>query len=150
MPLCAKCLQREATTHLTTVVGDAVAETVHLCAACASSIGLPNPSAKELASMSVIGRQCEFCGQDAFSGVMPASGAAVYWCFDCGRELGQIQMELLASEKPGLLERIQAGSSFLSLCCDPDFRAWSEESQLKAFAILTERRRAASGGRETA
>src|SRR5207247_4574622 len=70
--LCAKCHQKEATIHFTTVVDGAEEETVHLCKDCAPPTGfdLDKLDLKPIEAMSVIGKKCEFCGRDAFSGQM--------------------------------------------------------------------------------
>src|SRR5438128_2607494 len=121
MPLCAKCHQNEATIHFTTVVDGAEDETVHLCRDCAPLTGLKNLDLnnldlKELEALSVIGKKCEFCGKEAFSGQMVASGGAIYWCFDCGMEFGRILSELCISERPDLMQLSKEQSSFLSFC----------------------------------
>jgi len=68
--LCAKCHKNEATIHFTTVVDGREEETVHLCKGCAAATGLSGLDPKQLQSLSLIGKKCEFCGQAAFSGVM--------------------------------------------------------------------------------
>ena len=140
MPLCAKCHQNEATLHFTAMVDGAEDETIHLCKDCASP-GFQNLDLKELELMSVIGKKCEFCGKDAFSGEMGAKGGAIYWCFDCGLEFGRIFSNLCISERPDLMQRTKEDSSFLSICCDPELQAWSEAANQKAVQILRERRR---------
>src|SRR6266436_447349 len=114
--LCAKCNQKEATINFTTVVDGAEEETVHLCKDCAPNTGfdLGNLDLKEIEALSVVGKKCEFCGRDAFSGEMRAGGGAVYWCFDCGLEFGVILQDLLITERPGLLQQNKEKSSFLS------------------------------------
>ena len=68
--LCAKCHQKEATIHFTTVVDGTEEEAVHLCKDCAPPTGfdLDKLDLKQLEALSVIGKKCEFCGRDAFSG----------------------------------------------------------------------------------
>jgi hypothetical protein len=141
--LCAKCHQKEATIHFTTVVDGAEDETVHLCKDCAPDIGfnLDKLDPKEIEALAVIGKKCEFCGRDAFSGQMSAKGGAIYWCFDCGLEFGRILSDSLVSERPDLLQRSKEESSFLSFCSDPGLRAWSEAASQKAVHTLKERRR---------
>jgi hypothetical protein len=141
MPLCSKCHQKEATVHLTAVMDGVTEETVHFCKDCApSSTGLPTLDPKELAALSVTGKKCEFCGREAVSGVIGASGP-VYWCLDCGREHGRILGELSASERPDLMRRSKETSSFLAFCSDPELRAWSEAASQKAVEILRARKR---------
>jgi hypothetical protein len=140
--LCAKCHQNEATIHLTMVVDGTREESVHLCKDCApSSTGLPTLDPKALAALSIIGKKCEFCGKDAFSGEMRAKGGAIYWCFDCGLEFGGILRDLLVTERPDLLQRSKEQSSFLSFCSEPGLQAWSEAASQKAVQTLKERRR---------
>ncbi|MGZ4975320.1 MAG: hypothetical protein ACXWDN_21375, partial [Limisphaerales bacterium] len=61
--LCAKCNQKEATLHFTTVVNGAE-ETVHLCKDCAPQTGfaLDELDLKQIEALSVVGKKCEFCG----------------------------------------------------------------------------------------
>ena len=139
MPLCAKCHQNEATVHFTTVVDGPEEETVHLCKDCAPP-GVHNLDLKKLESLSVIGKKCEFCGQEAFSGATGANGA-IYWCFDCGLEFGRILTDLCISERPELMQRSKEESSFLSIHFDPEFQAWSDSANQKAVQMLKERRR---------
>ena len=139
MPLCAKCHQNEATVHFVTVVGGTQDESVHLCPDCAPA-GFGRLDQKEVEALSVIGKKCEFCGKDAFSGEMRAQGGAVYWCFDCGLEFGGILRDLLVTERPDLLQRRKEESSFLSMHFDPEFQAWSDSANQKAVQILKERR----------
>ena len=141
MPLCAKCHQNEATIHFTTVVDGTEMETVHLCKDCAPPTGPHALNPEQLAALSVIGKKCEFCANDAFSGEMGTRGGAIYWCFDCGLEFGRILTDLLIAERPDLMQRSQEESSFLSICCDPELQAWSEAANQKAVQILRERRR---------
>ena len=96
---CAKCHQKEATIHFTTVVAGKEEEAVHLCKDCAPPTGfdLDKLDLKEIEALSVIGKKCEFCRRDAFSGEMRAKGGAIYWCFDCGLEIGGIVRDLLVA-----------------------------------------------------
>src|SRR5258708_866308 len=145
--LCAKCHRNEATIHFTTVGSGTEEETVHLCIDCAPPTGIETLEPEQLEALSVIGKTCEFCGKEAFSGLMLGPGGAIYWCFDCGVEFGRIVMELLTSERPELLQRSKEAASFLSICGDSDFQAWSEAANQKALQILRERRRQDSGER---
>src|SRR5690349_14144947 len=140
--ICAKCHKKEATIHFTTVVDGKEEETVHLCKDCAPDMGfnLAKLDLKEIERLSVTGKKCEFCGKDALSGEMRAGGGAIYWCFDCGLELGVIIRELLANERPDLLQRFKEESSFLSLSSDPGLQAWSATASEKAVQTLKERR----------
>lgn len=141
--LCAKCHQIKATIHIKTVVDGAAEETVHLCPDCAQPTGfdLRKLDWKEIEALSVIGKKCEFCGKEAFSGQISAKGGAIYWCRDCGLEFGQILSDSLVSERPDLLQRSKEESSFLSLCSDPGLQAWSEAASQKTVQTLKERRR---------
>jgi hypothetical protein len=138
MPLCAKCNQNEAAIHMRTVVGGAEVETVHLCKDCAPP-GFNNLDLKGLEALSVIGKKCEFCGREAFSGVT-GSRNTIYWCSDCGLEFVQIVTHLLASERPDLMERSKEDSSFLSICFDPELQALAAAANQKAAQILKDRR----------
>ena|SRR5438094_5122994 len=139
--LCAKCQKKEAMIDFIIVVDGKEDETVHLCNDCAPPTGLHTLDPKELEALSVIGKKCEFCGNEAFSGEMVASGGAIYWCFDCGLEFGRILTELVTSERPDLMQRSKEESSFLAFCCDPELQAWSEEAKGRAAQTLRERRR---------
>ncbi len=143
--LCGKCHQNEAriTIHLTAVADGTEDETVHLCHACAPPMGfdLGNPDLKQIEALSVIGKECEFCGRDALSGEMDGSGGAIYWCFDCGLERGVILRDLLIAEKPDLLQRTNEERSFLALCADPALQAWLVSASERATQILKKRRR---------
>jgi len=141
--LCAKCHQREATIHFRTVVDGEEEETVHLCPDCAPPAGfdLDKLDLKKIEALSVIGKTCEFCGRDAFSGQISAKGGAIYWCFDCGLEFGRILSDLVLTERPDLLQRSKEESSFLSFCSDPGLQAWSEAASARAVQTLKERRR---------
>ena len=140
---CAKCHQKEATIHFTTVVAGKEEEAVHLCKDCAPPTGfdLDKLDLKEIEALSVIGKKCEFCRRDAFSGEMRAKGGAIYWCFDCGLEIGGIVRDLLVAERPDLLQRSKEESDFLSFCSDPGLQAWSDAASQKAVQTLKERRR---------
>lgn len=140
---CAKCHQNEATVHYTTVVDGTNEESVHLCKACAPATGLDldNLDLKQIEALSVVGKQCEFCGREAFSGRMSAKGGAIYWCFDCGLEFGRILSDLVVTERPDLLQRSKEESSFLSFCSDTGLQAWSEAASNRAVQTLKERRR---------
>jgi hypothetical protein len=141
--LCAKCHKNEATVHFTTVVGDAEEETVHLCKDCAPDTGFDfaKLDMKQIEALSVVGKQCEFCGREAFSGEMRAGGGAIYWCFDCGLERGVILRDLLVAERPDLLQRSKEESSFLAFCSDPTLQTWSASASERATQTLKERRR---------
>src|SRR5262245_58431476 len=141
--LCAKCHQNEATVHFTTVVDGAEEKAVHLCKECAPPMGfdLDKLDLKQIEALSVVGKKCEFCGRDAFSGEMRAGGGAIYWCFDCGLEYGGILRDLLMAERPELLQRSKEESSFLSFCCDTGLQAWSASASQRATQTLKERRR---------
>jgi protein-arginine kinase activator protein McsA len=141
--LCAKCHQREATLHFRTVVNGTEEEAVHLCKDCAPPLGfdLDKLDPKQIEALSVIGKKCEFCGGDAFSGAMRVGGGAIYWCFDCGLEFASIFQQLLVAERPYLLQRSEEESSFLSICSDTDLQAWSAAANEKAVQTLKERRR---------
>jgi len=141
--LCAKCHQKEATVHFTTLVDGTEEETVHLCKDCAPPMGfdLDKLDPKQIEALSVIGKKCEFCGRDASSGEMRAGGGAIYWCFDCGLEFASIFQQLLVAERPDLLQRSKEQSSFLAFCSDPGLQAWSAAASDRAVQTLKERRR---------
>jgi hypothetical protein len=139
--LCAKCQKNEAIIHFTAVVDGKEDETVHLCKQCAPPTGIENLSWQQVEALSVVGKKCEFCGKNAFSGEMVAAGGAIYWCFDCGLEFGRILMELMLAERPDLMQRSKEESSFLSICSDPELQAWSAAANQKAVQMLRERRR---------
>ncbi len=140
--LCAKCHQKEATVHFKTVVDGTEEETVHLCKDCAPDSGfdLDKLDLKQIEALSVVGKKCEFCGKDAFSGEMRAGGGAIYWCFDCGIEFAVILRDFLVAERPDLLQRSKEESSFLSFCSDTGLQAWSVSASQRATQTLKERR----------
>lgn len=137
--LCTKCQRNEAVIHFTAVV-ESEEETVHLCKDCAPP-GLGSLDPKQIESLSIVGKKCEFCGKDAFSGEMRANGGGIFWCFDCGLEFGRIVTELLTSERPDLMQRKQEEISLLSMLGDREFQEWSETANPKAVQILKDRRR---------
>jgi hypothetical protein len=141
--LCQRCHQKEAMVHFTTVMEGTEEETVHLCKDCAqlTGIDLDNLDVKQIVALSVIGKKCEFCGRNAFSGEMRAGGSAIYWCFDCGLERGLIFRDLLIAERPDVLERSKEDSSFLSFLSDTGLQAWSASASERATRTLKERRR---------
>ena len=145
--LCSKCQQNEATIHFTTVVDGKEAEAVHLCKNCAPTIGFDwsKLNTGEIEALSVLGKQCEFCGRAAASGELRAGGSAIYWCFDCGMERTLILGELLAAERPDLLRQSGKEKSFLAWCSDPELRALSASLSDRAKQILKQRRAAGPG-----
>lgn len=141
--LCAKCHQNEATVHFTTVVDGTEEEAVHLCKDCAPSTGfdLDKMDLKQIEALSVVGKKCEFCGREAFSGEMRVGGGGIFWCFDCGLERGVILRDLLVAERPDLLQRSKGESSFLAICSDASLQTWSASASERATQTLKERRR---------
>ena len=138
--LCAKCHKNEATVHLTTFVGGKEEERVDLCKDCApAGTGLHALDPKELEAFSVTGKQCEFCGRAADSGVMDAK-RPIYWCDGCGMQFGRILADLFSSRWPDMMKRGKEARSFLSLCGDPEFQVWSGAANREAAQILRERR----------
>jgi len=141
--LCAKCHQKEATVHFSTVVDGTEEEAVHLCKDCAPPMGfdLEKLDLKQIEALSLVGKKCEFCGRAAFSGEMRAGGGAIYWCFDCGLEFAGIFRDLLVAERPELLQQGKEESSFLSFFSDTDLHAWSAAASQKVVQTLKGRRR---------
>jgi len=141
--LCAKCHQKEATIHFRMVVDGAEEETVPLCPDCApyTGVDLEKLDLKQIEALSVVGKKCEFCGREASSGQMSSTEGAVYWCFDCGLEFIRILSDSLVAERPDLLQRSKAKSSFLSFCSDTGFQAWSEAACQKAVQTLKDKGR---------
>lgn len=140
--LCAKCHQNEATIHFTTVVDGAEEESVHLCEDCAPPTGfdLNMLDQEQIEALSLVGKKCEFCGREAFSGEMRAGGGSINWCFDCGLEFGVIFRELLLAERPESLQRTKDDRSFLSFCSDLGLLLWSASASQRATKTLKERR----------
>src|SRR5262245_70598 len=128
--LCAKCQNNQATLHHTILLHGSEEQTLHLCKDCGSEITcFATLDASKLEVLPVIGRKCEFCGNDAFSGKVLAGGSAmIYWCFDCEAEYRRTFAELFICEHLELMERIQARSSILPLISAPQFLAWSVEA----------------------
>ena len=140
--LCAKCQNNQATLHHTTILHGRGEETIHLCKDCGSDITrLLTTDPGKLEVLPVIGRKCEFCGKDAFSGKTLAGNSAIYWCFDCEAEYRRTFAELLISEHPEVMERVKARSSFLPFLSPQQFEAWSAEAGQRVVQILKERRR---------
>jgi hypothetical protein len=145
MPLCARCHQKEATVHFTTVMDGKEPSAAHLCKDCASSIGFDFDylNLKEIEALSVTGKRCGFCGKEAISGQIGAKDGAIYWCSDCGEEFTRIlSAELAISAPPDLMRRGMDENLFLSFCYDPELKAWSEAASQRAVQILRQRRRA--------
>jgi transposase-like protein len=140
MELCSKCHQNEATVHLTCVMGG-LEEKVHLCKDCAPATGFEGLSLEEIKAFSIIGKKCDFCGEDATSGVGSPRSTSTYLCRDCGWEWSRISQELLTSEHPEMIQRMAGARSFLSTSFDPEFTAVANDTSQKATRLLKERRR---------
>ncbi len=78
--LCAKCQQNEATCHFTMIVDGRQDETVHFCKERALPTGLEGVDLEQLKALAVTRKECAFCGEEAFSGVMD-SAEPIYYCF---------------------------------------------------------------------
>jgi hypothetical protein len=139
--VCEKCHQNEATIHLTTVMDGKEEDTLNLCKNCAPPLGFENLTLEQLQALSVVGKKCEFCGKPALSGEMVPGGNAIYWCFDCGAELGRIVTDLLMSERADFMQRAKEGSLSLLTAWNSQVQAWSVEAQRKAVQLLRDRRR---------
>src|SRR5437868_13573303 len=98
--LCAKCHKNEAVSHFTACGSDDRTERIDLCEECAPATGFEHVSIEQLKAFSVVGKNCDFCGEAAVPGQISAVGGAIYWCSDCGAEFGQIVTELVKSERP--------------------------------------------------
>ncbi len=145
---CAKCEKNEATIHFTPVAEGKVQETVHLCQDCAPasvrrySLSPKKPEGLSAAGeLSVVGKQCEFCGKAARYGSM-IGGRAVYRCQDCHEEMACIILDLSTTEGLPLKRSIEGAVSFITFD-SPELHAWLEAVQLKAIEILNKRRRRA-------
>jgi len=135
-----------ATIHIKTVVDGVEEENVHFCKVCAPHTGYEGLSVEEIMAMSVIGKKCEFCEKDAFSGVREP-GNTIYWCRDCGLERGRIISRLLASEHPEWKQLFALGHSALSEDFKTEFKSWAVTAGQKAIRILRNRGKK-DGGRE--
>ena len=136
---CTKCHKNDAAIHFTSG-GWKARKTVHLCKRCAViSFRVHTLALKKSEALSVKGKRCEFCGRRARFGGM-VTGRAVYWCPDCGKELGRIIMDLCIAERPHLMEPVE-GTVTLILRDAPKVRAWLRAANLKAIETLRERRR---------
>ena len=146
--LCAKCNTNEATVHVQGVFNGTEQEPILLCLNCAQTIGLSPETLqpKEIEPLSVVGKNCQFCGSSACSGLMPSTDGAIYFCPDCGLEFGGILRNMLIDGHPDLLERTQRQGFLLDFCSDPELQSWSEAASRKALRTLKERRR--QDGRE--
>ena len=60
--LCAKCHQKEATVHFTTVVDGTEEEANNFCKDCAPDTGfdLDKLDLKQIEALSIVGKKCEF------------------------------------------------------------------------------------------
>jgi protein-arginine kinase activator protein McsA len=139
--LCAKCQKNEATLHLTTILHGRGEETIHLCKDCGTEITrLPTLDRSKQEVLPIIGRKCEFCGEDAFSGKLLAGGSMIYWCFDCQAEYRRTFAELFICEHSELMEGVKARSSLVPFISAPQLLAWSAEAGQRVVQILKERR----------
>jgi len=136
--LCATCQQNEATVHLTTVVG-LEAETVHFCKDCTPP-AVVDFDLESVKRPPIIRIKCEFCGGSACSGGIIPGTETIYWCFDCGRELVTILLELLKSERPELMRTTDV-SKFRALSRDAELRDWFATASHRSVQMLRERRR---------
>jgi hypothetical protein len=137
---CTKCHKNEAIIHFTPAADGKAQKTVHLCKRCAVISFAPHTLVlKKPEILSLTGKRCEFCRRRARSGRMIA-GRPVYFCSDCGKELGSIIVELCIAERPHLTERVEGTVTFI-LRDTPEVRAWLEAANLKAIEILRKRRR---------
>ena len=137
MSVCAKCHLKEATAHFTPVVEGKTERTIDLCEQCAPRLGL---EFGERAVHSASGESCEFCGQQAFSGVRTTWGP-VSWCFSCGLEFMQTLGQMCMAERPEFMP--QSPEAVPS----PELEAWYDEASQRAVKLLKKRR--GEDGRET-
>ena len=100
--LCENCRQHDATCHLTTIVGDAMAHR-DLCAACfeASQAKFPEPAVPpedlfdELREQIPLGPCCEYCGSQPckvgtdFFAFVAGGPKQKRMCLPCSAELGR-------------------------------------------------------------
>ena len=140
--LCVKCQNNEATLHLTTVIYGRGEESIHLCKDCGvETTRLPTvePGTQEV--LPVIGRKCEFCGEDAFCGKRVEGRGRIYWCFDCEAEYRRTFAQLFVCEHPELMEPAKMRSALLPLVSDPQqLQAWLAEAGERAVQVMKERR----------
>jgi hypothetical protein len=121
-------------------------ETVHYCEDCAPATGFEGLTLEEIMALSVVGKKCEFCGGEAFSGVR-GSDNTIYWCHDCGLERGRIISELLAVEHPDWKRRFKETRPPFSTSFHSEFIAWAVVAGQKAVQLLKDRKR--QDGRDT-
>lgn len=91
---------------------------------------------------SVVGKTCEFCGQEAACCNMRVP-QTIYWCKDCGPEFGRMFTELCLADRPELRKRGREELSFLAFRLDPELRAWAEAAEKKTVQVMKERRQRA-------
>jgi hypothetical protein len=130
--LCAKCHQKNATVHITSRFPGRT-DKIDLCNDCAALAGLPKVNPADLidiAARSIIGKKCEFCGKDAFSGVSSQTGKSTYWCLD-----------LLRAESPELFQQPQTSESPFARMFDSEWKAKAEARSQKATQLLKDRRK---------
>ena len=113
------------------VVESAAGKTIDLCDHCAPGFKL---NLKELGAFSAGGKKCEFCGQEAFSGVRTTWGA-ISWCFNCGLEFMGILSDLCMAERPDLMPRSREER------LSAELQAWNDAASQRAAQRLRERRR---------
>jgi protein-arginine kinase activator protein McsA len=139
MPLCEKCHQKEATVHMSFLVNGKTERQEHFCSECAPPTGLEGMTLEQIKAQSIEGKKCEFCGNDAISGVRDTNDT-IYWCRDCGMEKSRISLELLAAEHPDWKEQLaKHKASFVGPT--PDVIKWGMETNRKAIQILRERKK---------
>ena len=143
--LCQTCKKNEATVHLTTIVGTEQ-ETTDLCKDCAPSItGLPSFEPKDLQALPAIGKRCQVCGKEALPADIIAAGNVTYRCSDCDLELGRILRDLIAADRPELMQPPKDAASFLAFASVPEIKAWMASAHERAVRILKDRRKQHGG-----
>jgi protein-arginine kinase activator protein McsA len=95
---CMVCKVKPANHHITGILPDGSQKRLDLCEDCARQ---RLPEGVQAPPPSPAGRVCDFCGSPATT-ASAGLGLEMFWCTDCGLELGQIvqaRYDRLSKEK---------------------------------------------------
>jgi hypothetical protein len=148
--LCARCQEKEASVHLTTILHGRGEETIHVCKDCGAEMTpIPAVPPSTLEVLPVIARKCEICGKEAFSAKRFAGGGAIYWCFDCAAEHKRTLAALFMSEHADFLQCLRTRTPPEPFISDPgQFQVWLDEAAQRVVQMLKARQQGAQGSQE--